>query len=144
MGKDVSGVYTRPCLSGSCLSPHPHFTTSLAYPSPQLWAPASMPYLNCFGPHGICSAWNIPSSLSIELPTPYLRLAPLFNAHTTRISVGTHLLMWGLLISTVSLQESRNHGCFAHWIGSLFFFKLLFYLRARSHGEISFLHFTFY
>lgn len=82
-----------------------------------------MPYFHLFDLHGLCSAWNVPTSLPIELPTPSLSLASLLDALATLISVSTYILIEGIS-DEHPLSASRRAGTragFAHGWGFILF-----------------------
>lgn len=114
MGKDLSELYTGPWLFSSCLPYHPHLTTPLALP---FWAPASMPYFHLFDPHSLCSAWNVPSSLPIELPTHSLILASLFKPLLNLVCLSAYLGDYWWMSSLSASRKARTIAGCAHWMG---------------------------
>ena len=63
----------------------------------------SVPYFYLFDPHSLFSAWNVPSSLPIELPTPSLRLASLFMP-LLNLSQFVYLLIQRIIVECLSCQ----------------------------------------
>lgn len=98
-----------------------------------------MPYFYVFDPHSLCSSWNVPSSLPIELPTPSLRLASLFMP-LLNLSSFVYLLIlqdyrWMSSLSA-STKARTMAGC-APWMGFHSFYPLLIY-KWEFMGDIVF------